>query len=85
MLWVKVTRTNNNPAVIAKFYHGYIEELGGCPRILTTDPGTENLHIAALQCYLRGSGADDLAGEKSHRYVESTANQRIECWWSSLR
>ena len=85
MLWLKVTRTNNNPAVIAKFYHDCIEELGGCPRILTTDPGTENVHIAALQCYLRGSSADDLAGEKSHRYVVSTANQRIECWWSSLR
>ena len=85
VLWLKVTRTNNNPAVIAKFYHDCIEELGGCPRILTTDPGTENVHIAALQCYLRGSSADDLAGEKSHRYVASTANQRIECWWSSLR
>ena len=85
VLWLKVTRTNNNPAVIAKCYHECIEELGGCPRILTTDPGTENVHIAALQCYLRGSSADDLAGEKSHRYVASTANQRSECWWSSLR
>ena len=85
MLWLKVTKTNSNPAVIAKFYHDCIEELGGCPRILTTDPGTENVQIAALQCYLRGNSADDLAGEKSHRYVASTANQRIECWWSSLR
>ncbi|CAB3992060.1 Hypothetical predicted protein, partial [Paramuricea clavata] len=85
MLWLKVTRTNSNPAVIAKYYHDCIEELGGCPRILSTDPGTENVEIATLQCYLRGDGTDDFAGEKAHRYVASTANQRIECWWSSLR
>ena len=85
MLWLKVTRTNSNPAVIAKYYHDCIEELGGCPRILSTDPGTENVEIATLPCYLRGDGTDDLAGEKAHRYVASTANQRIECWWSSLR
>ena len=85
MLWLKVTRTNSNPAVIAKYYHDCIEELGGCPIILSTDPGTENVEIATLQCYLRGDGTDDLAGEKAHRYVASTANQRIECWWSSLR
>ena len=26
-----------------------------------------------------------MAGDKAHRYVASTGNQRIECWWSSLR
>ena len=85
VVWLNVTRTNNNPAVIAKYYHDCIVELGGCPKLLVTDPGTENVEIANLQCYLRSSGTDDLTGEKAHHYVASTGNQRIECWWSSLR
>lgn len=59
--------------------------MGGCPRILVTGPGTENVEIAALQCYLSSDGSDDCAGKKAHRYVGATANQRIECWWSIFR
>ena len=35
--------------------------------------------------FLRADCADDLAGEKSHRYCPSTGNQRIEAWWAYLR
>ena len=50
-----------------------------------TDPGTENGLIAGLQCYLRAEGLDEYAGSKSHKYVSSTRNQRIECQWSHFR
>jgi len=47
-----------------------------------TDPGTENGLVAGIQCYLRAEGLDEHAGSKSHQYVSSTRNQRIECQWS---
>lgn len=85
VIWLKVSRTNNDPAVIAGFYLEAVEELGGCPVILRTDTGTENTVIAAVQSYLRCDGQDEHAGAKAHVYGSSHSNQRIECWWSSFR
>lgn len=84
-MWLEVSRTNNDPAVMAKFYFDCVEEIGGCPRLLTTDCGTANGIMAGMQCFLRGEDDDDFAGEKAHRYIPSTRNQRIEAWWSYLR
>ena len=56
-----------------------------CPRVLRTDCGTENVTMAAMQCYFRGNGNDDQAGLNAHRYGSSPANQRIEGWWSFYR
>ncbi|KAF3858810.1 hypothetical protein F7725_012011 [Dissostichus mawsoni] len=39
--------------------------------------------MAAIQCALRSRHTDNLAGAASHMYGSSTANQRIESWWSS--
>ena len=74
LLWLKVGRTNNDPAVTAKYFYDCIEELEGCPRLLRTDCGTENSLMATMQCLLRADGEDELAGEKSHRYGPSTGN-----------
>lgn len=70
---------------MVRYYYQCVEELGGCPRQLRTDPGTENGVMAGVQCYLRANGTDNLAGENAHCYGASTANERIECWWSHLR
>ena len=85
LLWLKVGRTNNDPAVTAKYFYDCVEELEGCPRLLRTDCGTENGLMATMQCLLRAGGEDELVGEKSHRYGPSTSNQRIESFWSQLR
>ena len=68
VLWLKVGRTNNDPAVTAKYFYDCVNELEGCPRLLRTDCGTENGVMATMQCLLRADGEDELAGEKSHRY-----------------
>jgi len=78
ILWLKVSRSNNNPEIPAMFFLECIEEFGGCPVKVRTDCGTENGIIAAMQSGFRGS-AD------AHIYGTSPANQRIECWWSFLR
>ena len=75
ILWLQLTRSNNSPDNIAKFYLGAVNEFNGCPVELITDLGTENGFAAAIQSYFRNN-------HDSHRYVPSTRNQRIECWWS---
>lgn len=62
-----------------------MEDTGGCPRIVRSDCGTENVVIAGMQCYFRAECTDDHSGEKAHRYGSSPSNQRIEGWWSSFR
>ena len=51
---------------MAKYFVDCVEEVGGCPSLLRTDCGTENVVIAGVQSFLRAECDDDLAGEKSH-------------------
>ena len=85
VLWLKVTPSNNNPSVLGNFFLDCVSELQGCPKLLRTDPGTENVVMATMQCLLRANGNDEFTGEKAHRYGPSTGNQRVECWWSHLK
>ncbi|KAK3087316.1 hypothetical protein FSP39_004552 [Pinctada imbricata] len=50
----------------------------GCPSLLQSDPGTENVIVGSLQSLFHKS-------DESFRIVRSTFNQRIEAWWSMLR
>ena len=47
----------------------------GVPRILRSDCGTENTHIAFLQPFLRRNHADCFSGSASFRYGKSVSNQ----------
>lgn len=60
-----------------------VERLGGCPRVVRGDLGTENGHVRDFQRFLYVSHED----ESLDSYLEgaSTANQRIEHWWGVLR
>ena len=64
----------------------------GCPRVRRTDCGTENVAMAAMQCYFRGNGNDDQAGLNAYRYGSSSgkpAHRRMvviltayrSTWW----
>lgn len=85
IIWLKLTRSNNNPRIIASFFMESIKELQGCPALLRTDRGTENGSMATVQCFLRRNHQDSLAGLSAHRYGSSHTNQRIEGWWAFLR
>ena len=52
------------------------------PKKVRTDCSSENVIVAAAQCFFRRNGADTFAGEKAHIYGSSHSNQRIEAWWS---
>ena len=85
ILWVDVAITNNDPGVVAKYFLGYIRSVGGVPRIVRGDNGTENVNMAAIQRFFRRESADAFAGDKSFMYGRSVSNQRIEAWWGQLR
>ena len=53
----------------------YLKHNIGVPRILRSDCGTENTHIAFLQPYLRRNHTDCFSGSASYRYGKSVSNQ----------
>lgn len=78
IMWLKVCRSNNLPEVTASFYLQCVAQQMGCPEKVRTDNGTENGTIAVMQCLFRND-------VNAHSYGKSTANQRIEGWWSDFR
>ena len=76
--------TNKTPAVIAKYYLYAVKQSGEVPRKIRLDDGTENSVIEAIHTWLRSSHNDDNAGERCFVIGRSTANQRIEAYWSQL-
>lgn len=52
---------------------------------MRSDKGTENTTIRLLQQFFRWNGNDEFAGSKSFLCGKSSANQRIEAWWSKVR
>lgn len=85
ILWLEVGVTNSDPYVVANYFIKCIKKLGGVPRCIRADRGTENTNIASIQVLLRQNDADDFAAEKSFVYGRSVSNQRIEAWWSFLK
>ena len=79
-MWLEFGPSNNDPSVIAQYFVDCVRQIGGTPRIIRADGGTENVNIAALQRFFRRNGTDAIAGEKRFLYGKSVTNQRIEAW-----
>lgn len=78
ILWLEVSRSNNKPEVPARFFLQCVKENAGCLHLVRTDCGTESISMAAMQCYFRRGGHDELSGMKAYRHRSSPSNQRIE-------
>ncbi|KAJ8024840.1 hypothetical protein HOLleu_34866 [Holothuria leucospilota] len=78
VLWFEVGRSNKDPLVTASYYLKCVRELDGTALTIRFDPGTENGMTADLQQVLS-------SGDCRVLYGKSTANQRIESWWSFLK
>ncbi len=85
ILWLEVGHANKSPRVIAHYFMNCVQQIGGLPRIVRADAGTENVNVSGIQLFLRRNDQDSFKGEKSFMYGRSTSNQRIESWWSFLR
>ena len=58
IMWFKVSRTNNDPAVKANYYLECVRAVNGCPVVLRADCGTGNGTTAAMQCYFHSEARD---------------------------
>ena len=85
ILWLEAFVTNNDPRVVARYFCDCIKQVGGVPRIVRADNGTENCNVAGIQRFFRRDADDAFAGDNSFLYGHSVSNQRIESWWSFLR
>lgn len=85
IMWLKLSRSNKQPKNICDYFVETCKEIGGFPRKIVGDRGTENVYIAACQRFLRRHGNDPSSGHNSFQYGRSVSNQRIEGWWSQLR
>lgn len=77
-MWLEVGHSNNDPYIVAQYYIDCVRQIGGAPRLIRADCGTENVNIAAIQRFFHSE-------EKSFLYGKSCANQRIEAFWGILR
>lgn len=84
IIWMNAFTTSSDPKIIGGYYINAVESLGGCPRIVRGDRGTENIRVGEFQRFLRRNIHD---GSAIDSYIEgaSTSNQRIESWWGFLR
>lgn len=85
IMFLQVAATNHDPSVIANYYLSCVKQMKGCPRLVQTDCGTENVVLASIQGVFCRNASNPYSGPNSHRYGSSPANQRIEAWWSHFR
>ena len=85
ILWLKLTKSSNDPRIIGDFFLNAILERDGCPTLIRTERGTENGIIATVQCFLKRNDTDSQSGINAHRCRSSYSNQCIEAWWTYLR
>jgi hypothetical protein len=52
-MWIHVASTNNDPKVIAGYFVDCVKQIGGCPKILRADRGTENGSVCTAQRMFR--------------------------------
>ena len=69
------------------YYLDTVKQLGGSPLRCRCDLGTEKSKLEELQTFFTVFNGADAAesSDTCFMYGESTANQRIEAWWSILR
>ena len=84
LIWLEVCPSNKNPEVIGRFYLDAVKQLGGVPRKMRSDDGTESSIVEALHLFLRSTHDDEDVGFGCFSIGRSTSNQRIEAYWSHL-
>ena len=85
ILWLEACCTNNDPRIIAGFYLNFIKRVGGVPRVVRGDAGTENIWVRDMQRAFRFNDRDNMSGMNSFISGRSSGNQRIERFWGTLR
>lgn len=85
VVWINVSKTNNDPAIIGSYFLNAVERLGYLPTLIRADKGTKANLMENFQIALRYNHDDEFAGESSFIRGKSTRNQRIESYWRQFR
>lgn len=85
IIWLEAGSTSNDPRVIAGYFLKAVYRGGGCPKTIRSDMGTENRYLEQIQLFFRRNIENIDNVRPAFLYGASTANQKIECWWSMLR
>lgn len=75
----------DNFQVIGGYFLYSIRFVGGIPKTIRSDMGTENKTVENMQIVLHEMFGENDAERPPFMYGKSTHNQRIEAWWSILR
>jgi len=78
VIWLRAAVSNHRPALIGKYFVDSAQQIGGYPKHVRTDYGTENNIVAAIS----RSVANDSSAQT---YGTPPVNQRIEAWWLFYR
>ena len=84
IIWLDVSSSNKKPELIATYYLNAVKQLGGVPKKLKADDGTEHSLIEPIHIALRDIRNDEDV-ISSFSIVTSPLNQRIEAYWSKLK
>ena len=88
IIWLEVCPTNKDSKVVAGYYLRAVENFGnylavgnhydftslGCPQIVRTDKGTENVKVAFLQPFIRHQSTG-IHSDSNFIYGRSVSNQ----------
>ena len=85
IVWLQCNYTSSDPKVVGGYFINAVEQMSGCPTRMRGDRGTENSFIHQMQTIFNDMQTGFGYGEISFMYGRSTANQRIENFWSFFR
>ena len=78
ILWLHVSKSNNDPLIIANFCLSCISKYNICPRTLRMDRGNENTYCEDQQVIFTENPESFIYGASIH-------NQQIESFWTRLK
>ena len=82
VIWVYVGISSHTAKSVLRQYVNAVAQKKVVPHILRSDRGVETTMIAAAHYELRKCHDPEMTIGSFYRYGTSTANQRIEAWWS---
>ena len=87
ILWLEVSSSNNDPAIIAHFYYKCARLLRGTASIIRADRGTENVNVAAIGARRvpTEEGRRDIILELAHKELIQRVQFVIDNWRKPLR
>ncbi|XP_034540611.1 uncharacterized protein LOC117813717 [Notolabrus celidotus] len=84
VLWLKVGTSNRKQRFVARYFYDAVQEHGGCPQLIRSDRGKENLVVGQMQMAFHMRELGNQAW-KCFRMGTSVHNQRAECFNSILK